>query len=34
VAALSDGPGRGATVRLRLPISESAAVSEALDADD
>jgi K+-sensing histidine kinase KdpD len=34
VVAVSHGPGRGATLRLRLPIPENAAVSEALEADD
>jgi K+-sensing histidine kinase KdpD len=35
VVAVSQGPGRGATLRLRLPIPENAAVTEAaLEADD
>lgn len=34
VAALSAGPGRGATLRLRLPVPESAAAAESAVIDD
>jgi two-component system sensor histidine kinase KdpD len=34
VSALSAGPGRGATVRLRLPLPETAALSEGVLSDE